>query len=120
MEHVHAWPQLLPGGKDLLFTVIGPSGGALDSRVVVETIGSGTRSTLAEGATFGRYLASGHLLYVTNEGTVFAAPYDRGKRSVRGAPQPVVTDVFVASWGGGTPLSVSDDGTLVFEPGLGA
>ena len=120
MEHIHAWPQLLPGGKDLLFTVIGPSGGALDSRVVVETIGSGTRVTLAEGATFGRYLASGHLLYVTNEGTVFAAPYDRGKRSVRGAPQPVLTDVFVASWGGGTPLAVSDDGTLVFEPGLGA
>jgi serine/threonine-protein kinase len=120
MEHVHAWPQLLPGGKDLLFTVIGPSGGALDSRIVVEALGSGNRRTIAEGATFGRYLPSGHLLYLTNEGTVYAAAYNRGKASLTGAPQPVLTDVSVASWGGGVPLAVSAEGTLVFEPGIAA
>jgi hypothetical protein len=119
MEHVHAWPQLLPGGKELLFTVLGPSGGALDSRIVVEALTSGRRTTIAEGATFGRYLLSGHLLYVTNEGTVFAASYDPRKQSL-GAPQPVLTDVSVASWGGGAPLAVSGEGTLVFEPGITA
>ncbi len=116
-EYVHAWPQLLPGGKQLLFTVIGPSSGALDSRIVVETIGSGVRQSLVEQGTFGRYLTSGHLLYVSNEGSVFAAPLDRRKGVLVGTPHQVLADVFVASWGGAALLAVAGDGTLVFEPG---
>ncbi|HSB52876.1 MAG TPA: protein kinase, partial [Gemmatimonadales bacterium] len=119
-EHVHAWPQLLPGGKQLLFTVLGPSGGALDSRIVAEVIGSGVRRTLVEHATFGRYLASGQLLYVSNEGTVFAAGYDLRKTVLTGTPQPVLPDVHVASWGGAALLAVADDGTLAYEPGIAA
>ncbi|HEV8149731.1 MAG TPA: protein kinase [Gemmatimonadales bacterium] len=117
-EYVHAWPQLLPGGKDLLFTVVGPSSGALDSRIVVEAVGSGPRRTLAEHATFGRYLPSGQLLYVTNEGTVFAAAYDRRKRTVVGTPQAVLSDVYVSVWGGAALLTVAEDGTLAFQPGI--
>lgn len=116
-EYVHAWPQLLPGGRQLLFTVVGPSSGALDSRIVVETIGSGVRQTLVEQGTFGRYLTSGHLLYVSNEGTVFAAPLDRHRGVLVGTPHQVLADVFVASWGGAALLGVAGDGTLVFEPG---
>ena len=116
-EQVHAWPQLLPGGKELLFTVLGPSGGALDSRIVVETIGSGVRRTLVEKGTFGRYLTSGHLLYVSNEGSVFAAAFDRRKGALAGTPQQVLADVYVGSWGGVALLAVADDGSLAFEPG---
>ncbi|MFN0181216.1 MAG: protein kinase domain-containing protein [Gemmatimonadales bacterium] len=116
-EHMHAWPQLLPGGKELLFTVLGPSGGALDSRIVVEAIGSGERRTLVEPGTFGRYLTSGQLLYASNEGTVFVVGYDRRRRRVVGTPRQVLTDVQVASWGGAALLAVAENGTLVFEPG---
>jgi serine/threonine-protein kinase len=116
-EHMHAWPQLLPGGTELLFTVLGPSGGARDSRIVVETIASGERRRLVEQATFGRYLTSGHLLYVTNEGTAFLVGYDRGKRAVAGTPQQFLPDVNVASWGGAALLAVAENGTVAFEPG---
>lgn len=116
-EHAHAWPQLLPGGKQLLFTVLGPSGGALDSRVVVETIGSGVRRTLVDQGTFGRYLPSGHLLYVSNEGSVFAAAFDLVRGALVSTPQQVLADVYVASWGGAALLAVAENGTLVFEPG---
>jgi serine/threonine-protein kinase len=116
-EHMHAWPQLLPGGKELLYTVLGPSGGAVDSRIVVEVIESGERRTLVEQGTFGRYLTSKQLLYVTNEGTAFVVGYDRGKRTVVGTPHQVLTDVYVASWGGAALLAVADNGTLAFEPG---
>jgi serine/threonine-protein kinase len=119
-EHAHAWPQLLPGGKDLLFTVLGPSGGALDSRIVVETIGSGVRRTLVEQGTFGRYLPSGHLLYVSNAGSVFAMAFNLQKGIVKGTPQQVLADVFVASWGGAALLAVAENGTLIFEPGTAA
>ncbi len=116
-EQMHAWPQLLPGGKDLLFTVLGPSGGALDSRIVVETIGSGGRRTLIEQGTFGRYLRSGQLLYVSNEGTTFVVGYNRRARVVEGTPRQVLTDVYVASWGGAALLATAENGTLAFEPG---
>ncbi len=116
-EHMHAWPQLLPGGKELLFTVLGPSGGAQDSRIVVETIASGERRTLVDQGTFGRYLTSEHLLYVSNEGTAFMVGYDRGKRAVVGTPQQVLPDVNVSSWGGAALLAVAENGTLAFEPG---
>jgi serine/threonine-protein kinase len=119
-EHLHAWPQLLPGGKQLLFTVLGPSGGALDSRIVVETIGSGVRRMLVEQATFGRCLTSGKLLYVSNEGSVFVGALDLRKGAMVGAPQQVLADVYVASWGGAALLAVADDGTLAFEPGSAA
>ena len=119
-EHAHAWPQLLPGGKELLFTVLGPSGGALDSRIVVETIGSGVRRTLVEQGTFGRYLSSGHLLYVSNEGSLFAAAFDLGRGARVGTPEQVLPDVYVASWGGAALLAVAENGTLAFEPGSAA
>jgi serine/threonine-protein kinase len=116
-EIAHAWPQLLPGGKQLLFTVLGPSGGALDSRIVVENIGSRVHRTLVDQGTSGRYVSSGHLLYVSNEGSVFATSFDRGKGAVTGTPQRVLADVHVASWGGAALLAVAADGTLAFEPG---
>ena len=119
-EHAHAWPQLLPGGKQLLFTVLGPSGGALDSRIVVETIGSGVRRTLVEQGTFGRYLTSGHLLYISNEGSAFAAAFELGTGVVLGTPQQVLADVYVTSWGGAALLAVAENGTLAFEPGNAA
>ena len=119
-EYMHAWPQLLPGGKDLLFTVLGPSGGAMDSRVVVEAIGSGVRRTLVEQGTFGRYLTSEHLVYVSNEGTAFVVGYDRRREVLVGTPQQVLTDVYVASWGGAALLAVAENGTLAFEPGSAA
>jgi Tol biopolymer transport system component len=119
-EHMHAWPQLLPGGKELLFTVLGPSGGAMDSRIVVEAIGSGVRRTLVQQGTFGRYLTSEHLAYVSNEGTVFVVGYDRRRGVLVGTPQQVLTDVYVASWGGAALLAVAENGTLAFEPGSAA
>jgi hypothetical protein len=119
-EQVHAWPQLLPGGRELLYTVLGPSGGALDARIVVETIGSGIHRTLVEQGTFGRYLPTGTLLYVSNEGSVFASLFDRRKGGLTGTPQQVLADVHVASWGGAALLAVGEDGTLAFEPGSNA
>ena len=119
-EQVHAWPQLLPGGEELLYTVLGPSGGALDARIVVETIGSGIHRTLVEQGTFGRYVPPGTLIYVSNEGSVFAAPFDRRKAILTGAPEQVLADVNVASWGGAALLAVGEDGTLAFVPGSNA
>ena len=50
------------------------------------------RKTLVRGGTFGRYLPSGHLVYV-NRGTLFAVPFDVDRLEVHGTPAPVLDQV---------------------------
>jgi tricorn protease-like protein len=105
---------LLPGGKALLYTALGPSGGSEDSRIVAHFLGSKERKTLVERAIFGRYLSTGHLIYATNAGTVLALPFDPSRVDVTGEPVPVLSDIGTGTWGGAAFLAVSDSGTLVF------
>jgi Tol biopolymer transport system component len=113
-ENAHTWPQLLPGGKALLYTALGPSGGSLDSRVVAYFPESKERRVIAENAIFGRYLPPGYLIYATNAGTVYALRFDPKRVKTTGEAVPVLSDVGTATWGGAAFLSVSDNGTLVF------
>src|ERR1700733_8365643 len=60
-ETAHALPQVLPGSHAVLFTAYG-SGAYDDGEIVVFTFKTGERKTLHGGASFGRYLPSGHLV----------------------------------------------------------
>ncbi|MDH4197268.1 MAG: DPP IV N-terminal domain-containing protein, partial [Candidatus Aminicenantes bacterium] len=113
-ENAHTWPQLLPGGKALLYTALGPSGGSLDSRVIAYFFESKESRILAENAIYGRYLPPGYLLYATNAGTISAIRFDPKSAKASGEAFPVLSDVGTATWGGAAFFSVSDNGTLVF------
>ncbi|MCH7715901.1 MAG: PD40 domain-containing protein, partial [Gemmatimonadetes bacterium] len=117
LETAHAWPQLLPDGKSVLFTVIGPSGGWGDASLVVQDIASGERRAVIERATYGRYVSTGHIVYAQADGTILAVPFDLGRLRVTGAPFPVASEVRVAVWGGAASFAVSDGGTLAFVRG---
>jgi serine/threonine-protein kinase len=116
-EHAHGWPQLLPGGKELLFTALGNSGGAEDSRIMVERLSDHRRTTLIEHAVYGHYVASGHVMYSTGNGAVFAVPYSVSRGAITGRAIPVLDGTTVAVWGGATLFNVSNEGTLVYVPG---
>ncbi len=113
LEAAHMWPQVLPGGDAVLFTVRGPSGGWSDARVVIQDIGGGTHQTVIDQATFGRYV-SGHILYVKEEGPVLAVPFDLRQQSVTGSPFPVLANVRVGATAGGAAFAISDGGSLAF------
>ena len=66
-------PQMLPGGRAVLFTSI--TRGADEADVVVQQVPRGARKVVNRGAHHGRYLRSGHLVYV-RDGTLFAQPFD--------------------------------------------
>src|SRR5262249_39708542 len=68
-------PQLLPGGRAVLFTIAQENGGWDDARIVVQSLETGHRDVLITGGTDARYLETGHLLYVSG-GTLLAAPFD--------------------------------------------
>jgi len=74
-EIAHRWPQILPGGKAVLFSAYHSMTGLDGATIEVQSLRNGRRKTLVRGGTFGRYLASGHLVYI-NQGTLFAVPFD--------------------------------------------
>ena len=113
------YPELLPGGRAVLFTVlptrsitIGESGLIPGTRIEVLDLVSGTRKTIVHGAARGHYLPSGHLIYATTEG-LYAAPFDLKRLEVSGQPVQIVSDI---SYG---EFAVSNEGTLVYLTGAG-
>jgi eukaryotic-like serine/threonine-protein kinase len=113
-------PQMLPGGTAVLFT-LGSAGGGEQwdkAKVVVQTLKSGQRTTLIEGASAARYVPTGHILYAIR-GTMFAASFDPDRLEVRGSRIPVIEGVRRAYLATGAAFySVSDTGTLLFVPGV--
>jgi serine/threonine-protein kinase len=117
LEMAHTWPQVLAGGKLVLFTVIGLSGLWEDARIVLQDLETGERKTIREKAWFGRYVPTGHIVYAEATGTILAVPYDLARREVTGAPFPVESGIRVARWGGAASFAVSDRGTVAFVRG---
>jgi DNA-binding winged helix-turn-helix (wHTH) protein len=84
------WPQVLPGGKSVLFAATNGSG---QGELRVLTLNDGKVKTIIENATGGRYLASGHLIYY-RQGTLFAAPMDADRLVITGPPAPSRSESF--------------------------
>jgi Tol biopolymer transport system component len=110
-ETAHGWPQVLPGSQAVLFTVYG-TGPPDDAEIAVVSFKTGERKTLHCGGFFGRYLPSGHLVYL-QQNTLWATPFDISRLAVTGPPQPVLEEVNTNTNGGGD-FDVSQTGTLVY------
>ncbi len=114
------WPTFLPGGQDVLFTVVPTGTPDFDNwRIDVVSRTDGSRKTLVEKASDGRYLESerlGSWLLYSQSGSVFAAPFDREKLAVVGPAIEVLPGV--AATVGAAPYAVSRNGTLAYAPGV--
>ncbi len=117
-ERTHRWPQILPGGKAILFTAGNSTVGFDDANIEVVTVTDHRRKTLQRGGTYGRYLAAsggkGYLTYV-NTGTLFAVRFDPEKLETSGSPMPVLQQVSYSAMFGSAKLSFSRTGTLVYR-----
>jgi serine/threonine-protein kinase len=110
VETAHAWPQVLPGSQAVLFTAYGT--GYDEAEIAVISLKSGERKTLHRGGFSGRYLPSGHLVYL-QQNTLWAAPFDLSRLAVTGAPQPVLEEVNGNFLAGGD-FGFSQSGTFVY------
>ncbi|HYV30534.1 MAG TPA: protein kinase, partial [Candidatus Binatia bacterium] len=114
-EISHRWPQILPGGKAVLFT--NWSGGSFDdARIGVQSLETGERRTLLEGGTYARYVPSGHLVYARAGGLV-AVPFDLKRVAVTGPPVSILEDVSMHPTSGVAEFSSSDSGSLAYVAG---
>jgi len=112
------WPQILPGGRAVLFTSSPIAAAFDDANLVVQPLPSGAPKVIQRGAFYGRYVSSGHLLYV-HDGTLWAAPFDLDRMAVTGPPAPAIDGVTSNAANGGAQVAVSVSGTLVYLPGPG-
>jgi serine/threonine-protein kinase len=114
-EVTQRWPQVLPGGKAVLFTSSTHGYNYDDAEIVVYSMTSGQRKTLLRGGFYARFLASGYLVYM-HGGTLFAVPFDLKRLEVTGQPVPILEGV-VTNTNGGAQFSFSETGSLVYVPG---
>ncbi|MDA2924546.1 hypothetical protein MYX65_07800 [Acidobacteria bacterium AH-259-L09] len=110
----HLWPEILPGGEAVLFSIWTGTNYS-EARIAVLSLETGEWKTLLEGGSYPRYSPTGHLLYVRSE-TLLAVPFDSTTLEVKGDPVPMLRDLPVNSRGV-SHFAFSGDGMLVYWPG---
>jgi serine/threonine-protein kinase len=106
-------PQILPGGRAILFTLARKE---LDpAQIVVHSLDTGRRRVVLEKGTDARHLPTGHLLYALGN-TLLAVPFDVASVAVTAGPVPLVEEVARTADGILAQFTVSDEGTLVYVP----
>ena len=120
-EYDHLWPDALPNGKGVVFTVFfreeNGVRGRRKSGIAVAEIPSGRHRMILDDAMYARYAASGHLLYVTTNRTLMVVPFDQNSMKVTGDPIALIEGMRLGEIGS-ADLAVSGAGTLIY--GLGA
>jgi serine/threonine protein kinase len=115
-ETMQRWPEMLPGTNAVLFTSAKVAGPRLEgSDVVVQSLPGGARTVLITGGYYGRYVSSGHLLYM-HEGTLFAAPFDAATLRLTGPSVPALQSVAFAPAAGSAQIAVSKGGLVAYVP----
>jgi eukaryotic-like serine/threonine-protein kinase len=111
----HLWVNLLPDNSGLIFTVW--TGKTFnDARIEALSFNSGKRKVLIEGGSSGRYIPGGYLSYARN-GTLFVVGFDPKRLEIKGTPTPVIEGVMTGASNGDAVYTVSNNGTLVYQPG---
>jgi eukaryotic-like serine/threonine-protein kinase len=116
-EADHFWPELLPGGRAVLFTIRALTGGVDAAQVAVLDLQTGMRKILVRGGSHAHYVPSGHLVYGAGA-TLRAVPFDLAALETRGTPAPVIPEV-VTTPTGAVDAVVAGNGTLAYVSGGG-
>jgi Tol biopolymer transport system component len=116
-ERSHRWPQVLPGDRGILATVLLGEDfqDVRNSQIAVFDLKGNRRAVVLEGSSSARY-AAGRLVFVRGK-ALYSAPFDLSSLSVTGTPTAVPEQVAIVSEGGYAHFAGSADGTFVFLTG---
>ena len=109
----HGWPQVLPGSNALLFTGHTSRMNWDDATLFVQPLPSGERKIVQRGGSYGRYLASGHVVYL-HDAKIFAVPFDLERLEVTGPPFLALDGVGSNPNGGSAQFAASETGSFVY------
>ncbi|HUP41492.1 MAG TPA: protein kinase [Vicinamibacterales bacterium] len=116
-ESRHGWPQLLAGGKAVLFSVRGTSGLYDAGHISVFSSATGEIRTIINSGFHARYVESGHIAYMLGT-TLMAVPFDVDRLEVTGSPVPVVERIPNVLGRGQAGFAISSNGLLAYATGV--
>ena len=109
------WPQILPGGRTELVTIMRRRGTA---DIATVDVASGKATVLTRGVQ-AWYARSGHVIVLESDGSVQAARFDLRRLALIGRPVTVLDGVAVANIATGTStFALSNTGTFVYQTAL--
>jgi serine/threonine-protein kinase len=114
-SHSYLWPEILPGGRDILFTSIA-RGRFADARIGVLSLETGETKFLDVLGSNAHYAPSGHVVFA-RAGALLAVPFDLEQRESIGEPMIVVEDVMGNPSTGAGHFSISGAGDLAYVGG---
>ena len=107
-EPAQLWPELLPNGAGLIFSISNAAGFA--AKVAMQSPKTGERKDLLPAGNLPRYAPSGHIVYLQGA-NLMAATFDLRELTITGAAVPVIEGVLPLQY------SFSSTGSLVYVPG---
>jgi serine/threonine-protein kinase len=110
-EAQHLFPDGLPDGRGVLFTITGGENLVDTAQIAVLDLKTGKRKVLVRGGSDPAY-TGGQLVYAA-AGSLRAVPFDLGRLETTGDPVPLVEHVLTSA-PGGADYTVSQSGTLVY------
>jgi serine/threonine-protein kinase len=109
-------PEILPGGRAVLFTIVPQTNRLENSRIAVRDLKTGQTTVLVQGGTDPHYVRSGHLVYAA-AGSLRAVRFDLDRLIVRGTAVPIVDHVATKATNATAMFAIASNGTLVYRTG---
>jgi len=109
----HMWPEFLPGGEAVLFTIFDRSDA--DAQIAVLSLASGETKVLVPGGSNPRYAPTGHIVYGVG-GTLRAVSFDLERLEVTSEPVSVLEGVVTKETGAAN-FAISQNGSLAYVTG---
>jgi serine/threonine protein kinase/Tol biopolymer transport system component len=117
-EVTHRWPQVLPGGRAVLYTASTATGNYEAATIAVRSLASGETTIVHRSGYNARYVPSGHLVYIS-QGSLYAARFNLDRLAIESPAAPIVGDVTNAPGTGAADFSISSNGSMVYAPSAG-
>jgi len=119
-EQSHRWPVFLPDGKHFLYLGANFAGQLENNAIFLGSLDSQERRLLVSTSANAAYAEPGYLLYLRDNKTLVAQPFDRRRYVLNGEPHTLSDEVLYTPLVDRAVFSVSSGDVLVTQTGKGA
>ena len=109
----HGWPETLPNGRAVLFSMYTEQG----RQLAVLDLETKDYRHLGVSGSNPHYAPTGHIVYGRDE-DLWAVAFDLSSLEIRGDPVAVLENVYTKPEAGAVNFSLSNEGSLLYVPGI--